>query len=78
VIDISGDPDGLAPEISGPTSVEIEGIGLFARPDGATRLTFLLLPGEAASADLRVTMRNDSGSPLVWLHRWTRARDGGV
>jgi glucans biosynthesis protein len=53
-------------------------MSLFALPDGNTRLTFLLLPGDEVSADLRVAMQGNGGGPLVWLHRWTRARDGGV
>jgi glucans biosynthesis protein len=80
VIDLTGPPEGLRPEIAGPGGVEIEGASVFARPDGDTRLTFLLLPGDAASADIRVALRDATGDrpPLVWLHRWTRARDGGV
>lgn len=80
VIDVSGPPAGLRPDITGPETVDIDGISLFALPSGDTRLTFLLRPGELASADIRVTLTGagDTRPPLVWLHRWTRARDGGA
>jgi len=80
VIDVTGPPAGLSPEISGPPSVTIEGVSVFARPGDQTRLTFLLTPGNADVADLRVVLRDGSAAtpPPVWLHRWTRARDGGV
>lgn len=77
VIDIAGNATGLAPEITGPDGVAITGVSLFTLPEGrGSRLTFLLTPGEARAADLRVTL-GANGAP-VWLHRWTRARDGGV
>jgi glucans biosynthesis protein len=81
VIDVTGPPDGLMPQVTGPESVEIHGIAVFALPGGGdTRLTFLLSPGAADAADLRVVLRdaNSTDAPPVWLHRWTRARDGGV
>jgi len=80
VIDITGSPDGLVPDISGPESVEIDGVSLFQRPDGDTRLTFLLLPGDEDTADIRVALQDARRPqpPLIWLHRWTRTRDGGV
>ncbi len=76
VIDIAGDAVGLAPEVTGPDTVEISGISLFPLPEGGgSRLTFLLTPGDIDAAELRVGL---SGRAPVWLHRWTRARDGGV
>ncbi|KPQ16766.1 MAG: periplasmic glucans biosynthesis protein MdoG [Rhodobacteraceae bacterium HLUCCO18] len=80
VIDITGPPDGLAPEITGPAAAHIDGISVFALPDGSgTRLTFLLSPGDIDAADIRVVLRDgDTSDAPVWLHRWTRARDGGV
>ena len=81
VIDIAGPPEGLTPEISGSASIAIDGISVFALPQRqATRLTFLVEPGDVDVADIRVVLReNDgTGAPQVWLHRWTRARDGGV
>jgi glucans biosynthesis protein len=81
VIDVTGPPDGLMPQVTGPESVEIHGIAVFALPGGGdTRLTFLMSPGAADAADLRVVLRdaNSTDAPPVWLHRWTRARDGGV
>ena len=79
VIDITGPPDGLAPEITGPATAHIDGISVFALPDGSgTRLTFLLSPGDIDAADIRVVLRDgDTSDAPVWLHRWTRARDGG-
>jgi hypothetical protein len=43
VIDVTGEPDGLMPEITGPEAVEIDGVSsVCALPGGGTRLTFLL------------------------------------
>ena len=81
VIDFAGPPDGLTPEITSPPMVRIDGISLFALPAGrGTRLTFLLEPGKLDAADIRVALRDGADAPAapVWLHRWTRARDGGV
>jgi glucans biosynthesis protein len=81
VIDIAGSPEGLAPEVTGPASAAIEGLGLFPLPGGdGTRLTFLLLPGALDVAELRVDLgaAGASAASTVWVHRWTRARDGGV
>jgi glucans biosynthesis protein len=81
VIDVSGPPEGFRPEITGPAEVEIAGTSFFALPDGSgTRLTFLLMPGTPDVADLRAVLGDtDAPGPApVWLHRWTRARDGGV
>jgi glucans biosynthesis protein len=81
VVDVTGAPDGLRPEITAPATVAVEGVSVFALPDGrGTRLTFLLLPGEGIdAADIRVALHDDSSPvPSVWVHRWTRTRDGGV
>ncbi len=81
VVDVTGGPDGLRPEITAPATVAIEGVSVFALPDGrGTRLTFVLLPGEGIdAADIRVALHDgQSSAPSVWVHRWTRARDGGV
>jgi glucans biosynthesis protein len=82
VIDFDGDPSGLAADIeaSGPAS-EIIGTSIFPLPvPGRFRVTFLLAPGDAEAVELRLLLRRADGSPAspVWLHRWTRARDGGV
>ena len=82
VIDFAGDPEGMRPEIalSGP-GAEVSGESLFPLPvPGRFRTTFLLTPGEAEAAELRLQLRDRDGRPAspVWLHRWTRARDGGV
>jgi glucans biosynthesis protein len=50
-------------------------------PEGrGTRVTFLMTPGEAETLELRLVLRDGTGAEAspVWLHRWTRARDGGV
>jgi len=80
VIDLTGSPEGLDPEITGPDSVEIDGVSAFALPGCGTRLTFLVRPRDVETADIRVVLRDSAGAPSapVWLHRWTRARDGGV
>ena len=81
VIDLSGTPDGLTPDISVAGNASISGSGIFPLPGGrGMRVTFLLTPGQAEAADLRMQLRDASGRAIgpVWLHRWTPARDGGV
>ncbi|MFP4328486.1 MAG: glucan biosynthesis protein [Paracoccaceae bacterium] len=81
VIDFAGDAAGLRPEITAPPEAELSGVSLFPLPQrGGARLTFLLTPGRLDAADLRVVLRDEAGAAAapVWLHRWTRARDGGV
>lgn len=81
VVDFQGDPTGLQPEVSATGSAEVSGTSLFALPEGrGMRVTFLLTPGGADSTELRLTLRDANGGVAhpVWLHRWTRARDGGV
>jgi periplasmic glucans biosynthesis protein len=59
----------------------VSGISLFLLPvDGTFRTTFLLTPGPGDAAELRLQLLDAQGQPRnpVWLHRWTRARDGGV
>ena len=69
---------GRQAEITASGGATIPGSGLFALPGGAgTRVTFLLTPGDADTSDLRLSLAGADGAP-VWLHRWTRARDGGV
>jgi Periplasmic glucans biosynthesis protein len=60
-----------------------EALGLSAyrlAPRGHLRTGFRLAPGAAEAAEVRLVLRDAAGRPLsdVWLHRWTRARDGGV
>lgn len=83
VIDFDTLPDGLTPEISvfGGAPDAIAGTSLFGLPDGrGTRVTFVLTPGEADALELRLLLRDAEGAVAspVWLHRWTRKRDGGV
>ncbi|WP_439124875.1 glucan biosynthesis protein [Marivita sp.] len=81
VIDISGDATGRIPEITAQKPAKITGVSLFELPDQrGTRVTFLFTPSETDSVDLRLVVRDPSTKQgdAIWLHRWTRARDGGV
>ncbi|WP_371059559.1 glucan biosynthesis protein [Rhodosalinus sp. 5P4] len=81
VVDFAGAAAGFEPDLSVSGDAELSGLSLFALPGGrGTRVTFLLTPGEAPAAELRLVLRRADGSAAspVWLHRWTRARDGGV
>jgi glucans biosynthesis protein len=82
VIDFEGDPTGLTADVrASDSAAEIFGMSLFPLPEpGTFRTTFLFTPGEAAVAELRLQLLDAAGQPQnpVWLHRWTRARDGGV
>jgi glucans biosynthesis protein len=67
--------------ITAQGDAEIAGVSLFALPQGGgSRVTFLLTPGPIDACDLRLVLRDAAGTAAgpVWLHRWTRARDGGV
>jgi glucans biosynthesis protein len=81
VVDFSGDATGLTPDLTSPNEAALDGLSLFALPGGrGTRATFLLRPGDTDSVELRLVLRDSEGAAAspVWLHRWTRARDGGV
>ncbi len=81
VIDFMGDAVGLTPDLSATSGAALSGLGVFALPGGrGTRVTFLLAPGGAGAVDLRLVLRRRDGTAAspVWLHRWTRTRDGGV
>lgn len=81
VIDLSGEAAGRVPEILARGGAKITGMSLFDLPEQrGTRITFLLTPQEVDTVDLRLVVREPSGDrrDAVWLHRWTRARDGGV
>ena len=81
VVDVSGAASGRVAEITTQGDAEITGVSLFDLPDaGGTRVTFLLTPKDLDSVDLRLVVREPSADRrnAVWLHRWTRARDGGV
>ena len=82
VIDFTGPAVGLAPDLStSGAGARVTEVSLFQLPSSrGTRATFLLTPDTAAAVELRLVLRDRAGraaSP-VWLHRWTRARDGGV
>lgn len=81
VVDFDTDVASILPEISTSDQAEISGVSAFLLPDDrGTRVTFLFTPGQLDAVDIRLSLRLDDGTPIspVWLHRWTRARDGGV
>jgi len=83
VIDFAGSPDGLTPDLSasGVPAEALFGLSLFALPEGrGSRVTFLLKPEEVPAVELRLVLRDADGQPAspIWLHRWTKKRDGGV
>lgn len=83
VVDFDTASDGLTPDVAayGTTPDAIAGLSLFALPGGrGTRVTFVLTPADADAMELRLVLRDDAGAAVspVWLHRWTRKRDGGV
>lgn len=83
VIDFDVSAEGLTPDVAayGSATDAIAGLSLFALPGGrGTRVTFVLTPSEAQALELRLVLRDAAGAPVspVWLHRWTRKRDGGV
>lgn len=81
VVDIAGEAQGRTADITAQGEAEISGISLFDLPgQRRTRITFLLAPGDVDAVDLRLAVRQAKSGAIgpVWLHRWTRARDGGV
>ncbi|MFN3169428.1 MAG: glucan biosynthesis protein [Hyphomicrobiales bacterium] len=81
VVDFDTDVASPVPDITTSNQAEISGVSAFLLPnDRGTRVTFLLTPGQRDAVDVRLSLRLDDGTPIspVWLHRWTRARDGGV
>ncbi|MBV6656776.1 MAG: glucan biosynthesis protein [Devosiaceae bacterium] len=83
VVDFDVEPDGLLMDLSADAAdpASVFGKSLFALPEGrGSRATFLLKPNAADTIELRLVLRDQAGmakSP-VWLHRWTRKRDGGA
>ncbi|WP_375258199.1 glucan biosynthesis protein [Citreimonas sp.] len=78
VIDYEDAPEGVALDL-GSNAGTVTGETLHPIPGGRLRASFLLAPGDADAVELRAALRFADGraaSP-VWLHRWTRARDGG-
>ncbi|WP_341367951.1 glucan biosynthesis protein [Yoonia sp. BS5-3] len=81
VLDVGTTAEGVVPDISASEGADVLGISAFALPDGsATRVTFLFAADTVDAAEIRFSLRASDGTALspVWLHRWTRARDGGV
>ena len=81
VVDVATVAEGAVPVLSASEGAELFGISAFVLPDGsATRVTFLFDPGALDVAEIRLSLRATDDTPLspVWMHRWTRSRDGGV
>ncbi|KGE02629.1 glucan biosynthesis protein [Pseudohaliea rubra] len=81
IVDFAGRHEDLVPELSVTDGAAVSGTSVFPLHGGrASRVTFLLHPGDRQSAELRLQLRDAAGVPAspVWLYRWTRARDGGV
>ncbi|MEL7178577.1 MAG: glucan biosynthesis protein [Pseudomonadota bacterium] len=81
VVDVATVAEDAQPVISASDGAEVLGISAFLLPDGSgTRVTFLFAPGALDVAEIRLSLRAADETPLspVWLHRWTRARDGDV
>lgn len=81
VVDIDADIADPVLDIFASGEAELSGESAFPLPGNrGVRVTFLLIPGALDVADLRFSLRTADGTPAspVWLHRWTRARDGGV
>ena len=81
VVDIDAHAPAFVPDLSASGGATVFGVSAFALPErGGVRVTFLLEPGATDAAEIRLVLRAPQGQPLsaVWLHRWTRARDGGV
>ncbi len=91
VVDYEGLPADAWPELKGTNDVQFSEPVLLSLPGdesetetpatpSRTRVAFRMRPGSADGADLRLVMRGTNNDELapVWLHRWTRARDGGI
>ncbi|PJI84429.1 glucans biosynthesis protein [Yoonia maricola] len=81
VVDVATVAEDAVPVVSANNGAEVLGVSSFPLPDGsATRVTFLFAPGDLDVAEIRLSLRGVDETPLspVWLHRWTRARDGDV
>lgn len=83
IVDFDTIAEGNTPDLSvfGAAPEALFGLSVFDLPEGrGTRVTFLLKPEEADALELRLVLRDADGKPTssVWLHRWTRKRDGDV
>lgn len=80
VVDYDAAPDGLTLDLASTRPEAVFGETLHRLPDGRLRASFLLAPGDAQAVELRLVLRDAGGRAAApaWLHRWTRARDGGV
>jgi glucans biosynthesis protein len=81
VVDVATRLEDPVPVLTSEDGTAILGASAFALPQNrGTRITFLFDPGARDAAELRLSLRSGDNTPHspVWLHRWTRARDGGV
>ncbi|MEM6609827.1 MAG: glucan biosynthesis protein [Pseudomonadota bacterium] len=83
VVDFDTHAEDLVPDlsVSGSDQEVLSGLSVFQLPEGrGTRATFLLTPGNAEVCEIRFALRSANGIPQspIWMHRWTRKRDGGV
>ncbi len=85
VVDIGTDQTAAMPVLSASDGATLSGVSAFplsetTETQASTRTTFLLDPGTLDAAEIRLSLHAPDGTPLspTWLHRWTRARDGGV
>ncbi len=91
VVDFEGLPENVWPELAATDGAQASDPVLLPLPAGEReaagkhaptrlRVAFKLRPGNADRSDLRLVMRGPQSQALapVWIHRWTRARDGGV
>jgi len=80
VVDFAPEAATGRPEIAVSGGARVEGVTAFPLAGAPRfRVSFVLLPGAAEAAELRLVLRDPEGRPVapVWLHRWTPARDGG-
>lgn len=81
VVDVGTSQTAAMPVLSASAGATLSGASAFPLSDNSgTRVTFLLDPGAVDATEVRLSLRAPDGTPLspTWLHRWTRARDGGV
>lgn len=81
VVDVGTAVPDAVPQISASDGAKVLGVSAFVLPGrDVTRVTFLLAPGDLPATELRLSLRTIDDTPVspVWLHRWTRARGGGV
>ena len=74
VIDVATQAEDATSDLSVSEGGETTGVSIFKLPDqDVIRITFLFLPGDQQTCEIRLSLRAADGSPLnpVWLRRWT-------